>query len=67
MGSAIGDFSNLRVRRGLQSVGMNYRLSETLVWSSTVEYNHYRDSEPYLYTDTTGRFFTFRSGFNLLF
>ncbi|HXE75473.1 MAG TPA: hypothetical protein VNN18_07545 [Candidatus Xenobia bacterium] len=45
---------------------MNYRLSETLVWSSTVEYNHYRDAEPYLF-DATGRYFIFRTGFNLLF
>lgn len=54
MNGSFADFSNLDVRRLMYSAGFTYRVNQNLLLNGALEYQDYRDDQPYLF-DTTGR------------
>lgn len=64
--SSMAGFSNLRIRRISQSVGINHRLTDHLVLNGMLAYEHYDDREPWLY-DSTGRFVNVFAGIGWIF
>jgi hypothetical protein len=66
MSDSFSGFSDLDVREIVQSVGFNYRVTDSVVWNSVFEYHDYRDDQPYLY-DTTGRRLTYFTGLSWIF
>lgn len=66
MSSSFAGFSNLDYRTVVQAVGVNYRVSNSLLLNGTFSYNDLKDSEPYLY-DSTGRRTGFSVGLNWMF
>ena len=64
--NTMSGFSALKVRHAVQSVGVNYRLSDNLVFNSLFQYNDFDDSQPYLF-DGTGRRVSFMAGVNWIF
>lgn len=59
-------FSDLKVRQAAQAVGANYRVSENLMFNAVVQYDDYKDKQPYLF-DATGRRVSFMAGVNWIF
>ena len=64
--SDYGTFSNLRVRRFLQVVGFEHRLSQRFITRQEFWWHDYKDGEPYLF-DTNGRNLGLRIAFNYVF
>ena len=64
--NTMSGFSALEVRQAVQSVGVNYRLTDNLVFNSLFQYNDFNDSQPYLF-DATGRHVSFMAGVNWIF
>jgi len=66
MSSAFASFSDLQIGHLIQSLGLNYRASDRVVFNAALEYNNYDDRSPWLY-DTTGRRVGFYAGVNWIF
>lgn len=64
--ASMAGFSNLRIRRVSQSVGVNYRLTNNLVLNGMLAYEDYDDREPWLY-DSTGRYVNVFAGIGWIF
>jgi hypothetical protein len=59
-------FSNLKVSRVTQTLGLNYRLSNQLVLNTMFVYDDNSDDEPWLY-DSTGKYVNFFAGISYIF
>ena len=64
--NTMSGFSALEARHVVQTVGLNYRLTDNLVLNSAFLYNDLGDSLPYLF-DATGRHVSFMAGVNWVF
>jgi hypothetical protein len=66
MNQSMSAFSALKVRHLIQTAGVNYRLTDKVLFNSQVGYNDYKDSTAYLF-DATGRYLTFHAGLSWVF
>jgi hypothetical protein len=66
MAQSFPDLSDLDVGRFVQTAGVNLRLANAVVLTSTLEFNRYDDSAPWLF-DASGRYVTFTTGLNWVF
>lgn len=64
--ASMAGFSNLRLNRVSQTVGVNYRMTKELVFNTMFVYDSHDDREPWLY-DATGRYTNFYAGISWLF
>lgn len=64
--SDLGTYSDLRVRRLLQVVGLEHRIANRLVLQNELWWHDYKDGEPYLF-DTNGRNIGFQFSLHWLF
>jgi hypothetical protein len=64
--SDLNSYSDLRVNRLLQVVGLEQRLGDRFVLQNELWWHNYNDGEPYLF-DTNGRNVGFRVSLNWIF
>ena len=64
--ASMSGFSNLKISRVTQTVGLNYRLSNQLVLNTMFAYDDNQDDEPWLY-DSTGKYVNFFAGISYIF
>jgi len=66
MSETMSGFSALKIRHVVQTFGVNYRVTDNLIFNSLFGLNDYNDSTAYLF-DTTGRLVTFQAGLSWVF
>lgn len=64
--ASMSGFSNLKLNRVSQSVGVNYRMTKDLVLNTMLVYENYDDQEPWLF-DATGRYVNVYAGISWIF
>ena len=64
--ASMSGFSNLKISRVTQTVGLNYRLSNQFVLNGLLAYDNNQDDEPWLY-DSTGKYVNVFAGISYIF
>jgi hypothetical protein len=64
--ASMSGFSNLKITRFTQTLGVNYRLSNQLVLNTMFVLDDNDDDEPWLY-DSSGRYVNFFAGVSWIF
>jgi hypothetical protein len=64
--ASMAGFSNLKIARFTQTVGLNYRMNDRFVLNGLLSYDNNQDDEPWLY-DSTGKYVNVFAGISYVF